>query len=48
MDQWRKNHPEIFVRRLKNQTGLDKSEGATGTWTPSALRRVDLALPGLH
>ena len=23
MDLWRKNHPEIFVRRLKNQTGLD-------------------------
>lgn len=24
MDLWRKNHPEIFVRRLKNQTGLDR------------------------
>lgn len=24
MDLWRKNHPEIFVRQLKNQTGLDK------------------------
>lgn len=23
MDLWRKNHPEIFVRQLKNQTGLD-------------------------
>lgn len=23
MDLWRKSHPEIFVRRLKNQTGLD-------------------------
>jgi hypothetical protein len=23
MDPWRTNHPEIFVRRLKNQTGLD-------------------------
>lgn len=23
MEQWRKNHPEIFVSRLKNQTGLD-------------------------
>ncbi|MHB1282593.1 MAG: IS481 family transposase [Metallibacterium scheffleri] len=24
MDLWRKNHPEIFVRQLKNQTGLDR------------------------
>jgi hypothetical protein len=23
MEQWRKDHPEIFVSRLKNQTGLD-------------------------